>query len=38
VGSAGKFFSQRMKNSNARSMNRDAARANIEIIFEAAKG
>src|SRR5215467_12810919 len=28
-----RFFSARLKNSNARSLNRDAAAANIEIIF-----
>src|SRR5215470_6822742 len=33
-----KFFSPRLKNSNARSINRDAAVASIEIIFEAPKG
>jgi hypothetical protein len=32
-----RFFSPRMKNSNARTVDRDAAAANIEIIFEAAK-
>ena len=32
-----KFFSPRLKNSNARSLNRDAAAASIEVIFEAPK-
>ena len=31
------FFSPRMKNSNARGLNRGAAGANIEVIFEASK-
>lgn len=30
------FFSPRMKNSNARSVNREAAAKNIEILFQAA--
>jgi len=29
-----RFFSPRLKNSNARSLNRDAAAGNIEVIFE----
>ena len=29
------FFSPRLKNSNARSINREAAGANIEVIFDA---
>jgi hypothetical protein len=32
-----KFFSPRLRNSNARSINRDVAADNIEVIFEAAK-
>ena len=32
-----RFFSPRMKNSNARALNRAAAGANIEMIFEAPK-
>jgi hypothetical protein len=32
------FFSPRLKNSNARSINRAAAGANIEVIFDAARG
>jgi hypothetical protein len=32
-----RFFSPRLKNSNARSLNRDAAAENIEVIFEAAR-
>jgi hypothetical protein len=32
-----RFFSPRLKNSNARSLNREAARENIEIVFEAMK-
>lgn len=32
-----RFFSPRMKNSNARALNRTAAGANIEMIFEAPK-
>jgi hypothetical protein len=31
------FFSPRLKNSNARTLNREAAAANIEVIFEAPK-
>ena len=31
------FFSPRLKNSNARSLNREAAAGNIEVIFEAPK-
>jgi len=31
------FFSPRLKNSNARAIMRDAARDNIEVIFEAPK-
>ena len=31
------FFSPRLKNSNARSLSREAARANIEMIFEAPR-
>ncbi len=31
------FFSPKLKNSNARSLNRGAATANIEVIFEAPK-
>jgi hypothetical protein len=31
------FFSPRLKNSNARSINREAAGANIEVIFEAKR-
>ena len=30
-----RFFSPRLKNSNARSLNRAAATANIEVIFES---
>jgi hypothetical protein len=33
-----RFFSPRLKNSNARSLNRDAAAGNIEVIFAAKKG
>ena len=33
-----RFFSPKLKNSNARSLNREAASANIESIFEAPKG
>jgi hypothetical protein len=33
-----RFFSPRLKNSNARTINRDAAAENIETIFEAPKG
>lgn len=29
-----RFFSPRLKNSNARSLNREAAAANVEVIFE----
>ena len=29
-----RFFSPRLKNSNARSLNREAAESNIEVIFE----
>ena len=29
------FFSPRLKNSNARSINREAAGANIEVLFDA---
>ena len=32
-----KFFSPRLKNSNARSINRDAANDHIEVIFQIAK-
>lgn len=32
-----RFFSPRLKNSNARSLNRDAASENIEVIFEVPK-
>ena len=32
-----RFFSPRLKNSNARAISRDAAGANIEVIFEAPK-
>ena len=32
-----RFFSPRLKNSNARSLNRNAAAGNIEVIFEAPK-
>jgi hypothetical protein len=31
-----RFFSPRLTNSNARSLNRNAAAANVEIIFPAA--
>lgn len=31
------FFSPRLKNSNARTINREAARDNVEVIFEAPK-
>src|SRR5580765_6733431 len=30
-----RFFSPRLSNSNARSLNREAARSNIEVVFEA---
>jgi hypothetical protein len=30
-----RFFSPRLKNSNARSLNREAARDHIEVVFEA---
>ena len=30
-----RFFSPRLKNSNARSLNRDAAGGNIEVIFDS---
>jgi hypothetical protein len=30
-----RFFSPRLKNSNARSLDRDAAADNIEVIFNA---
>jgi hypothetical protein len=30
-----RFFSPRLKNSNARTVNREAASANIEVLFEA---
>jgi len=33
-----RFFSARLKNSNARALNREAARDSIEMIFEAPKG
>jgi hypothetical protein len=29
-----RFFSPRLKNSNARSINRESAAGNIEVIFE----
>lgn len=32
-----RFFSPRLKNSNARAINREAAGSNIEVIFEAPK-
>jgi hypothetical protein len=32
------FFSPRLKNPNARTVNRDAAAANIEVIFQASPG
>jgi hypothetical protein len=32
-----RFFSPRLKNSNARSLNRETAGANIEVIFEPKK-
>ena len=32
-----RFFSPRLKNSNARSLSREAARSNIEVVFEATK-
>ena len=32
-----RFFSPRLKNSNARSLNRDTAADNIEVIFEPKK-
>jgi hypothetical protein len=32
-----RFFSPRMQNSNARTINRDAAKDNIEVIFEAPR-
>lgn len=32
-----RFFSPRLKNSNARSLNREAARDHIEVVFEATK-
>ena len=32
-----RFFSPRLKNSNARTINRDAASSNIEVIFEAPR-
>jgi hypothetical protein len=31
------FFSPRLKNSNARTLNRDAAGGNIEVIYELPK-
>jgi hypothetical protein len=33
-----RFFSPRLKNSNARSLNRDTAAGNIEVIFEPKRG
>jgi hypothetical protein len=30
-----RFFSPRLKHSNARSLNREAARGSIEVVFEA---
>jgi hypothetical protein len=32
-----RFFSPRLKNSNARSLNREAATPNVEVIFSAGK-
>jgi hypothetical protein len=32
-----RFFSPRKNNSNARAIDRDAAKANIEVIFKAPK-
>jgi hypothetical protein len=32
-----RFFSPRLKNSNARSLNRESARANIEVVLDATK-
>ena len=33
-----RFFSPRLKNSNARSLSREAAGGNIEVIFEPRRG
>jgi len=32
-----RFFSARLKNSNARTISRDAANGNIEVLFEASR-